>query len=807
MVDPVLLQQQLGSAHVKGTYHFGSQDYLNEGSDRIIETGMRVFKGYLFRPAEFYPHGGSWPAFDSMVEIAQHSRFVTLFQKPFHTYVLTAYSFVDDEHYFRNGVSSTKAQQEEQAFYNLASHLLTTYNGTGKTFVLSHWEGDWAIRGSYCTEPECDPGPTAIQGMIDWLNARQDGVIRARQDHPGSDVEVYHAAEVNLVQLAMQGRTTVTNDVLPHTYCDLYSYSAWDSIGQASADPGLTWSRQAFRSALDYLASKAPDSATFGNRNVYSGEYGWPSVNSVTDPGATDAKQMLVLRMATEEAHFWGCPYILYWQVFDNEARVTPPGNEDVRGLYLIRPDGTEAPPWKYFNAILPQQLFSTSVLNPSFEDRNGSYEQWEVVHTNAEGPDFPLLSSVNPYGITAPQGQYFAGKITSFLRPDFYVGQIVQTTDYLAGYPVANWSLDVDVQLHGLDGSTPVPEGVHQVWEVGWNADGSQPEGIMNCDHYQLIGALDGSHTGNSATAFAPYVASGHILGTPGVEAVAIRLHLYADSNWSWTHLNFDDVNFSVSHTLTGLGTVMGVVRDQYDSPVTDATVTVTGAAPVQTDGNGAYQLQLPSGEYDLVANKAYYDDFTSDPFSISSGEITNVDVSLQGQSPDPVISFGATSGNGEIVLDWIAPAEPPLSGVRILYRTDRSPTGPSDGTILADRAASPSVPDGITHDGLSNGQIVYYAAFAYSEDASRYYADGLVADDVPTVPSDLDFDGDVDLDDFALFQRCRSSEGTPPPLPACDRARFDYDVDVDDDDQAVLLGCLSGAGMIAAPDCATEE
>ena len=63
--------------------------------------------------------------------------------------------------------------------------------GTGKTFVLQHWEGDWAIRGNY--KPEETPTPQAIEGMAAWLNARQDGVDAARKAVEAKNVHVYHA--------------------------------------------------------------------------------------------------------------------------------------------------------------------------------------------------------------------------------------------------------------------------------------------------------------------------------------------------------------------------------------------------------------------------------------------------------------------------------------------------------------------------------------------------------------------------------------------------------------------------------------
>ena len=75
------------------------------------------------------------------------------------------------------------------------AHSRSTYSPPIETFVLQHWEGDWAIRGSY--KPEETPAPQAIEGMTGWLNARQDGVDAARKAVRAENVHVYHAAEVN----------------------------------------------------------------------------------------------------------------------------------------------------------------------------------------------------------------------------------------------------------------------------------------------------------------------------------------------------------------------------------------------------------------------------------------------------------------------------------------------------------------------------------------------------------------------------------------------------------------------------------
>lgn len=349
------IADRLGCTHVAGRYSFTQKDFLNEGADKILSLGMRVIKIYLHGPENQYPHNSRWPKFDSLVQMAAHPYYRELFKKPFTTYVMTVYAMKPGggSINWRDGVSDREWQEEEKQIYALSRYFLQTYRGSGKTFVLQHWEGDWALRGSTSKKEEDDPSDTAIEGMIRWLNARQAGVDRARKDVRGSDVKVYHACEVNLVEIAMKGRRTVTNSVVPRTSCDLYSYSAYDSIGVAKDDPAH--GRQSLRNALDYLASKAPDSRAFGDKNVYVGEFGWPCVQSDNDPDASDEKSLRVIRMTVEESLAWGCPYVIYWQVYDNESRAggQRPTNDQVRGFYLIRPDGSPGPAWDYFASVL----------------------------------------------------------------------------------------------------------------------------------------------------------------------------------------------------------------------------------------------------------------------------------------------------------------------------------------------------------------------------------------------------------------------------------------------------------------------
>jgi hypothetical protein len=228
--------------------------------------------------------------------------------------------------------------------YRLAKYLLTTYADSGKTFILQNWEGDHILAQGLLDG--ADPDPVRVRGMIDWWNARQEGVEQARREVGSHGVRVLHAAEVNFLAEAMAGRVTATNNVIPFTHCDLYSYSSWD----------IGFTPEQLTRALDYLKSKAPDSALFGGSDLYLGEFGMAK-----DHGAPDGTRFERVRELMEAALGWGVRYAVYWQVYDNEA-LHPyrgrPDNEDLRGFWLIRPDGEKAPIWDTLTEQLPASLY-----------------------------------------------------------------------------------------------------------------------------------------------------------------------------------------------------------------------------------------------------------------------------------------------------------------------------------------------------------------------------------------------------------------------------------------------------------------
>lgn len=343
------VRDTVGVVHVAGRYHLTDKDFLNEGADQVLALGARVIKVWFYGkqhegPKGVYPYNSQWPKAESLVEGAKTPYYRALFAKPFTTYIMVVTALGRHDAYWREGITAAQEADERKQFYELARHFLTQYRGTGKTFVLQHWEGDWMVRGSF--DGQAEPKAEALANMVTWLNARQAGVDQARDEVGQEGVRVYHAAEVNRVVQSMRtGFPNMVNRVLPHTRLDLISYSAWDSATSHYADPNV------LRDALDFIAEHASDSPDFGARNVYLGEFGMPE--NLYAP-----KQIrTAIPNAIETARQWGCPYIVYWQLYCNELKdpnVQPPvtRNDAVKGYWLIRPDGSKAWAWEYLHGL-----------------------------------------------------------------------------------------------------------------------------------------------------------------------------------------------------------------------------------------------------------------------------------------------------------------------------------------------------------------------------------------------------------------------------------------------------------------------
>jgi hypothetical protein len=303
----------------KAAYPETMQYLLNQGSDARDTLRIKFPGASVEAPPEN-------PAIQTLTDLARtEPSYRKVLAMPFAYYVIWTYAFTP--RWWLKGFSAEEQDQEYREIYAFVAHLLKTYNGTGKTFFLGHWEGDWHLRPDLNSQTDAGVTPESLQGMIDWLNTRQRAIDDAKRRTPHHGVQVYHYTEVNHVSaVSMAGRPSVTNRVLPRTNVDFVSYSTYDSLDDIP---------NKIPRALDYIESKLPTKAGIASKRVFIGEYGF-AAHTYPEP-ERDHRSRQVMRIGLD----WGCPFVLCWQMYNNEF-----SNGVENGYWLIDNHGVKQPLW-----------------------------------------------------------------------------------------------------------------------------------------------------------------------------------------------------------------------------------------------------------------------------------------------------------------------------------------------------------------------------------------------------------------------------------------------------------------------------
>lgn len=345
---------RVGATHVAGKYHFTNKPFLVEGAEKLIQLGTRLGK-FWFMPqgaAHDYPFNSTWPKTKSFVELAATDDWEHLFALPFATIVLEAHA--PGEGGWLGAKSENFYESVTKEFHELTTHLYKKFRDRNLTVILQHWEGDWMLRGKPGAKWESPPDdwPRRCELMAKWLSARQAGVSRARKEFldsktPGAapDVKcrVVHAAEVNRVLDGWKNIPTVTSKVLPQVELDLVSYSYYDAM----SSPVTLWK------AIEEIRRNARTGPVFGQQAVFLGEVGIPE-NEQRDRLRERWDEFLGVMLAMK------VPYFVHWELFCNELNPKaqpapkPPvkSNSEVRGFFLVKPDGALSESGKYLTEL-----------------------------------------------------------------------------------------------------------------------------------------------------------------------------------------------------------------------------------------------------------------------------------------------------------------------------------------------------------------------------------------------------------------------------------------------------------------------
>lgn len=372
-VIPENIKNRLGATHVAGKYFFGSEPYIVEGCRRMIDMGYGVVKLWFYKNPTGYLYNSDWNVSSdiSLKELAEHPYYKECFEMPFSTIALSvggAGVKTDD----------VSAKSEQQEIYELTKYLLQTYKDRELTFILHNWEGDWIMRGGTGDEARWarvagqpidavdgsrktvlvpSDSTQRIDAMVKWFAARQKGVEKARAEVGQTKCKVYHAIEANKVMDSMDGIPGIVNSVLPKVEVDMVSWSCYDALKTDGVDDGTMLYK-----GIEYIKEKInPSSFMQGEKVVFLGEIGIPEQRY---PALMD-KESIVNNWDTYVGVCLALnvPYIIQWELYCNEPKNEElrkinevRKNDEMRGFWLVRPDGTLSFAGEYFSKLLDKK-------------------------------------------------------------------------------------------------------------------------------------------------------------------------------------------------------------------------------------------------------------------------------------------------------------------------------------------------------------------------------------------------------------------------------------------------------------------
>jgi hypothetical protein len=324
--------QIIGTQAIGGLQGCGNTCSLSKAADEIAELGSNMIKISITNEM-------LQPGTDDEKTLNK------ILKMPFKTYFFWWRSGGD----WFNGFNEDAEKQEYDATFAFAKKLLTDYEDSEKTFFLGNWEGDWYLlqmHDGHTTEPK----QYNADNMAKWLNIRQKAVNDAREQTP-SKSKIYMYVELNKAYEPYKEKDwdkkdqkiRIVNAVLPQTNMDYVSYSSYDVQQQNESEINNT---------LDYIESQLkPSTANISGHRVFIGEMGMQArVYGYDKEKHEQANRAILLKFLK-----WQPPYILYWEIRNNEVTMVD-GQKRQEGFWLIDDKDVKWPLWYTLSGLFKDQ-------------------------------------------------------------------------------------------------------------------------------------------------------------------------------------------------------------------------------------------------------------------------------------------------------------------------------------------------------------------------------------------------------------------------------------------------------------------
>ncbi len=356
----------LGTQAIGAKYKFTKESFIVEQAKHIRGMGSNILKVSMGRGyAKSYgmkPASGLKTTLDLLKKKKDYQQVLDMDFKYIFAWVHT---FTNAK--WQDGLTPEEKLTLYREMYELTEYLLETYDGSGKTFLIGNWEGDWLLHG--LGEPNNIPSDEKIQGMIDWFNIRQIAIDDAKKNTSSKDVNVWHYIELNLALKGMEEKKCIAQSVLPRTNPDLVSYSSYEVIKNKETYEDL---KKDVGEVIDYIESRLqPKEGIPFKRRVYIGEYGYQTNKQQDD----NAQNFLTKRMMKVSLDL-DLPFSLHWEMYNNEYTK----NGVSKGMSMISEEGKKKPVY-----YLHQNYYAEmNEYLKAYKKENTSYPEYHVFKKKA---------------------------------------------------------------------------------------------------------------------------------------------------------------------------------------------------------------------------------------------------------------------------------------------------------------------------------------------------------------------------------------------------------------------------------------